>query len=222
MDVKKKRNIDKSIEKFSYSKIKELPDKEQINIITKFFLDNNKINYINSNEHIDRYEGTFFAIRGNRNMALQVDESTLDKNIMKIIIMKYIKDRITFLNSININNIYLEKSNKTCFEVKTDYLFNDNNYVMLNLKTTKNNELIQFEKDFLINFIKNKLKDLNEIVKVSYVSDFNEDYSKEWNGYNIKCNSFSIKLKENLFMLIENIITEHNKLINEKKLQLKL
>ena len=205
IDIKNKnKDYSSNEEKFSYEEIKELSITEQINKIIGFYLKNNKLNYINDNEHIDRYEGKFFVALGTRNIGIQVPKNILDINIIKLITKKYIKDRYEFLNNNDINDFIIIDINKSSFN-------SIDKHILLNLKISSKGELLNFEKDFIINFIKNKLEDVNENIKITYSSSIKDNIS----GYCLTCDLFSIKVTENIYENISNIIIEHNNKINK-------
>lgn len=231
VDVKNSTKIDtiKSDSSF-YNEIKKLSDKEKIAEIIKYYLRNNRIISIKSKEELEKYKGEFLTIRGSRDLYLQLDKNSVDKNIINLIINKYIQDRKCVYNN-TLKNIKVSFGEGESYYtiVNDDFLYKDEEVLSIKLASI-NNKLLSFEEDFFINFIKEKINNVDEEVEFKYKNGLPQFLLfkgiesmrfSDYKGYYIKCDKFNIRLDEEIFYKVINIVNEHNNnLKKHKKLQL--
>jgi len=210
-----------------YSTIKNLDEKEKTTEIIRYYLRNNNINKIYKGG-LAHYDGNFMIIEGNRNLYLQIDKEQVDINILNEITAKYQFDRLKYLTKKELKNIEITSSPYSGFEY--GYYKNPDNYdeyTFINLHK-KNNEIIDFEKKFFIDYINYLISQTDEVIQMNSVS-YNYRYFNYYNrkfedqgGHYFKCDKFSLRLDKDLFLIAYHLITNHNKsIIETKKLQLK-
>lgn len=233
IDVKSKNAPDTiKIDQSFYSKIKQLNDKEKINEIIRYFLNNNKIKCIDNNKYLENYKNNFVTISGSRDLFLKIEKGTFDTKINSEIINKYILDRNEFLiNNIDIKNIEIFfGDNKSSYDIYTDEYYYKNEPVLSLRLFNNDRKLYKFEEDFLINFIKNKISSVAEEIQFKYSNGlpqkiyfygFNAMKFGDYRGNYIISSKFIINLDTVLFNKIIPLINEHNnELKNVKRLQI--
>lgn len=228
VDVKSSNKLDTLKSTFSFfDGIKDLNDKEKVNEIIRYYLRYSSINSI-SNEYLSHYDGLFSVIEGTRNMFLQINKGQADDTIFNEIIKKYEQDRVKYLNERGISNVAITTSIGT----GSNYGYyknecNKDEYIYLHLRGTANNDLVDFEKKFLFDFINEKINNLDEKIEV-FTQDYTDMYwhyykrgFEDYAGYYIKCSKFTIRLDRILYNMIMPFVYNHNlKLRENKKLQL--
>lgn len=201
----------------------EQTNEEIIMTIIESFLRNSKINKIKDNEFLDRYNGKFTVVKGTRELDLQVFNPKLSI-ISKIIINKYLNDRLEFCDKGNINSYEIEPTyNKTSYkEINTVF----GKVKRLEL-LQRNGKTAAFEQSFLKEFISEKLCNQNEIAKIVHrgiCTPVNCHYVPTETC--LTCGNFHIKLlNPNMDLLNEvtEVVNTYNKEREEsKKMQLKL
>ena len=190
-----------------------LSDEEKVIKIVKHFLRNSNINEIINKTYLPRYEGWFSVIKGmnNRLLALKLLDNDLSKKITKLIFDKYKADRYKY---------YLE--NEVKYIGSSSYKRSYGNYSILN---TREEKLIENEKEFLKYLIESKLNYVNEacIRRLEYYSDILDHI--DFGDYLI-CGDLKIGIGSNLiYKELFKIIDEYNyelKKNKEENYQLKL
>ncbi len=228
VDVKNTDKIETLKNSYSFfDKIKNLSDKEKVNEIIRYYLRYSSISRI-SNEYLSHYDGLFSVVEGTRNMFLQINKGQADDTIFDEIINKYIIDRAKYLQGCEICNIAITTSISSGSNY--GYYKNESNneeYVYLHLRGNANNELVDFENKFFIEFINTKINDVDERIE-AFTQDYTDMY---WHYYKrgfedcagcyIKCSKFTIRLDRILYNMIVPFVYNHNLKIKEsKKLQL--
>lgn len=224
VDVKndtKNWNIKKFV--FFFDRIKNLNDKEKVDEIIRYYLRYSSINSI-SNEYLSHYYGLFSVIEGTRNLFLQINKGQADDTIFDEIINKYVMDRTKYLSESDISNIAITISISSGSNY--GYYKNEGNneeYIYLHLRGNANNELVDFENKFFIDFINRKIDEVDEKIYI-FTQDYTDMY---WHYYKrgfedsagcyIKCSRFTIRLDRILYNMIMPLIYNHNLRLKEQK-----
>lgn len=203
-----------------YDEIKNLSDKEKISEIVEYFLRNNKIQHLEDRKKLTHYNGKFTVIGGPRELLMQIKKEDIDNNILKLLKEKYIKDREEFL--IKHNDIELicigESFYKSSYQMIENDFYREVPYININLKQCRG-KLEDFEYDFFMKFIEEKINNSEKIICVSP----KEKAIIELRAGEVylKCDECTICLSHELYLRIQHLIYNHNLLFEEtKKLQL--
>lgn len=206
--------------KFS-TELKNKTEKEKIIEIIKKYLEYSIIYGITSIYHLSHYDGWFNKISGTRNLYLQISNV---KDIYQMILKKYTDDRLKFCsNNEDINSYKVVINNYS-----TSYQRYEN-CIYLNL-LSDNNIIVNFEKEFLKDFIFSKLYEIGKIAEMKYITNRME-FTKNINsyGYYIICGDLTINLSGNdkqlkdILICVEKYLNEYNTELKQSKiLQLKI
>lgn len=201
------------------TELKDKTDYEKLNIIIKKYLEYSNINGIANTYHLVHYDGWFRKISGTRNLYLQISNPNF-QYIYLLILKKYIDDRLKFCYTNNeINNILINTSINSSYSVKE-------NSIDLELMRNENG-IAQIEKEFIIDFISNKLSQVNKIAYLNHNCTIIK-YTNTKDVFShiyITCGNLNIEINGTmeLLELLEELITNHNnELEQSKKMQLKL
>ena len=195
------------------------------NELVSYFLRNNKINMIEDNLILSRYDGKFLgALSGDKGLYLQIKKNDNSIDIAKKILDKYIIDRYqTVFNEEDVVIYKIDTADKSSYRV---YEVNGEKRVEITLKRKPHSlDIVQIEKEFLEEFISEKLSMIDEVVELKrkkiYFTHF-ENFLDQGRTFDTK--KFSIIIKDDkLVEIFYNLIYTHNINIEEnKKLQLKL
>ena len=225
INVKSKKKINTiKDEKSFYKRIKMLSEKEKISEIIRYFISNNKICAL-YNGYKSHYDGKFSVINGSRELDLQIDKYDIDSKVLNEIIYKYRVDRDEIFNKNNIMKINIHQSIESSYYiVNDDYFCDEVPYIVLNLKSDEE-VLLEYEKQFFVEFVKRMINESNEVLNVKYKSYGGSIYDKSFmnhSGMYIYTNDFIIRMDYSLYYEIKNIIEKHNENIKTSKvLQLK-
>lgn len=228
VDVKTEDKIKTLKSSYSFfDRIKNLSDKEKVNEIIRYYLRYSNICGI-SNDYLSHYDGLFSVIEGTRNLFLQINKGQADDTIFDEIISKYEQDRMKYMNESTISNIAIT----TSIGSSSNYGYyknecNNDEYIYLHLRGTVNNDLVEFEKKFLFDFINLKISEVDEKIE-AFTQDYTDMYwhyykrgFEDFAGCYIKCSKFTIRLDRILYNMIIPLIYNHNLRLKEnKKLQL--
>lgn len=203
--------------------IKDGSDEENVIKIIQRFLDYNNISFLEDGMFLPHYSGRFSVIRGTREMCLQLFNGNFNI-IPKMVKDKYINDRLNFCEEnkeVNMYELYLNYKG-TSYEKKDA---NFGRYISFNL-LGNHKKVAQFEKEFLKNFISNKLYEQGEeaSIKESVFYSSNSDNCVQLGNY-LVCGNLSIRLCQNndLMNTVTSIVNEYNSKREEcKKMQLKM
>ena len=210
-----------------YDTIKKLEEKEKIKEIIRYYLRNNEIFSLKDMCKIKHYDGYFTIIEGSRNLYLQLKEDSLDKEILKEIKEKYIKDRDKYVSNNVFNKIEVSCYDKEMYCYLDKYRNDSENVLDITLKVD-NKKLLDFEEEFILNYInylfnQSDKKIYYRTVGISIYMYKHFDTLKfgEFPGLYFYNDDFIIKVNESLFSDIYYLMDKHNKeLENIKKLQL--
>ena len=208
--------------KFS-EELKKISDEEQIIKVTDSFLKSTKINHIGYKKIMKGYEGDFCVVKGNRELDLCLKKDL--KELQSLLINKYLIDRFCFLN---------DNNDISCYEIKLG--FNKSSYKIENTKLRRkivyeimydnNLQVPDYEKDFLIGFLYEKVCNSDEDVIIkNRKTYFDEGKFHIENGDFLMCGNLEVKLDchQNIINTVNQVINKYN---NErekvKKKQLKL
>lgn len=157
---------------------------------------------------------------------MQISKDKIDFNIIDEIIYKYRLDRDAFFNKNKIDKISIHQSKESSYYVvDDDYFCEDTPYMVLNLKS-KDNELLDYENEFFIKFMKDMINSVDEKLHLKnniYGGDlYDKSFMSHLSGIYIYCSRFIIRLDHKLIYKVLHLIEKHNKELEAiKSLQLK-
>lgn len=207
--------------KFSKS-LKEMNSIEKINAIIDRFLDYNTITRVADNKYISHYDGKFNIISGLKDLNLRLYDPEL-KPVAKKIVYKYRNDRMRFCeenSEINRVSFYTADESTSYEKEITNYGESIKFYIF-----TRNGKIPDFEKEFLEEFISEKLyaQDEPAYFKEQYIYSITQD-ANIFLGTYLNCGNFSMKINSTkLVPIITKIIDKYN--LNREKnkiMQLKM
>lgn len=203
--------------------LKGKTDDEKLLMLVKYFLDYSKISFVRDEEIYPYYDGRFSIAAGSRKIDLQISKKC-KYNLPKMVLKKYINDRLDFVNDMSSVSNYeiLVNSTYSSYEIKDEDI---EPCIRFNL-IAKEGILFDFEREFLRNFIGGILENSTEEASVerkrkeapnSRIYLENESY--------FYCGNVTVKLFKNADMIseVKSMVYKHNLIIHkEKAKQLKL
>ena len=184
--------------------LKKLDEEGKRKRVVEYFLDYSRINHLNEcylqNGRIYLYVGA----RHNRSLKFSVQPSS---DILKKIIAKYQRDRLTFFGQEDILGYKFGTTSRS-----SSYDFDIEGYAEINL-CTKNGKLVEFEQKFLSELLPTIFGD--SIVSLKTVYD-DDEYGRRLIGYFIVGANKSIKVDYNLLNVVSIIILNHNSAVQRK------
>jgi len=214
--------------KFSME-IKDMSDEDKIVAIIQRYLDNFKINSVNAPIFLSDRDGKWIVIGGfgNNVLKLRLFGSKFN-NIFNIIRDKYLNDRYDYFWNEDINSVKLRLDSDCssynvgfvdCDDCKNEepcYISEDNlceSYVELAMKTDRNgNGVVDFEKDFIKEFLYHKFSQIGEEVKVMGVFlEFTDSHNRILKSHIVQCGDFKLYFPhKDEFMFILGIVNDYN------------
>ena len=181
------------------------------------FLENEPLNRLALDEPLKNQIGKFDIFEStieNKKLALQIASSELSQKIKNKLRDKFYKDREFFLNENSDVNFYsISFSNEEC-----NYYRTKDDIIHMNLYM-KNPNKYETEMEFLIKFLKEKLKYKSSPVEIyDEIINFEEFNAEVCIGRYISCEDLSIKISSEFVSYISGVIEEHNKKVIKSKI----
>lgn len=214
-----------SVSKNLYEELKKVDDYDQIVAIIKNYLSYAKVDYINMHEYLpNQNDYPFFVARGTRELDLQLFSKGFN-HMPKMIIDRYIQDRLQFCqdnNDVCSYNFWYGGISSSYKRVDATF----ESYINFKLYGNRD-KLGEYDKGFLREFLYEKLYSVGSEAKIGdsrvYYPTFANDV---YLGTYLMCGNFKVRICDNYGVLkreIHNIVDEYNNKINaSKKKQLKL
>ena len=142
-------------------KIKDLPDEEKVKEVVEYFLRNNTIYKI-------KQENNVITVYGISERKLRLSLSHKYSDLIKLIVSKYAEDRVKQISEINTCKVkfYLNYEITSYFVVEKKNKLNQyENVLYINLLTNSNGKVINFDSEFIDNYINKFISSCEEPIR---------------------------------------------------------